>query len=384
MKIAGCEVFLVAVPSRREHTWASKMETPIGHHAIVRLDTDEGVSGWGEAPAIATWGGAHMRYYGETPETVKHIVESYLLPAIREVDPAEVAVVHSRMDRVVKGHPYAKAAVDVACHDLAGKALGVPVWKLLGGRQRDGIEVTHSLGIMEVDRCIAEAEQAVGEGIRTIKCKTGLDPQRDVELVRRLRETVGPEVKIRVDGNEGYRTVAQAIETTCRQEEYGLLLCEQPVAGAEALAAVAARIESPVMADESAWTVRDILELYELEAAACFSCYVTKPGGLYRARQQAEVAGALGFVCDIGGSIELGIGNAANLHLGTALSIAELPSVCPVTKPAGTAGPEIAGIYYTDDVVTTPFRFEDGKVFCPEGPGLGVEVDTDKLAQYAV
>jgi len=384
VKIAGCEVFLVAVPSRREHTWASKMETPIGHHAIVRLDTDEGVSGWGEAPAIATWGGAHMRYYGETPETVKHIVESYLLPAIREVDPAEVAVVHSRMDRVVKGHPYAKAAVDVACHDLAGKALGVPVWKLLGGRQRDGIEVTHSLGIMEVDRCIAEAEQAVGEGIRTIKCKTGLDPQRDVELVRRLRETVGPEVKIRVDGNEGYRTVAQAVETTRRQEEYGLFLCEQPVAGAEALAAVAARIESPVMADESAWTVRDILELHELEAAACFSCYVTKPGGLHRARQQAEVAAALGFVCDIGGSIELGIGNAANLHLGAALSIAELPSVCPVTKPAGTAGPEIAGIYYTDDVVTTPFRFEDGRVFCPEGPGLGVEVDTDKLAQYAV
>ena len=384
MKIAGCEVFLVAVPSRREHTWASKMETPIGHHAIVRLDTDEGVSGWGEAPAIATWGGAHMRHYGETPETVKHIVESYLLPAIREVDPAEIAIVHSRMDRVVKGHPYAKAAVDVACHDLAGKALGVPIWKLLGGRHRDGLEVTHSLGIMEIDRCVAEAEQAVGEGIRTIKCKTGLDPARDVGLVRRLRETVGPEVKIRVDGNEGYRTVAQAVETTRRQEEYDLLLCEQPVAGAEALAAVAARIESPVMADESAWTVHDILELHELQAAASFSCYVTKPGGLHRARQQAEVAATLGFVCDIGGSIELGIGNAANLHLGAALPIAELPSVCPVTKPAGAAGPEIAGIYYTDDVVTKPFRFEDGRVLCPDGPGLGVDVDTEKLAQYAI
>jgi len=384
VKIAGCEVFLVAVPSRREHTWASKMETPIGHHAIVRLDTDEGISGWGEAPAIATWGGAHMRHYGETPETVKHIVESYLLPAIREVDPAEIAVVHSRMDRVVKGHPYAKAAVDVACHDLAGKALGVPIWKLLGGRHRDGLEVTHSLGIMEIDRCVAEAEQAVGEGIRTIKCKTGLDPARDVGLVRRLRETVGPEVKIRVDGNEGYRTVAQAVETTRRQEEYDLLLCEQPVAGAEALAAVAARIESPVMADESAWTVHDILELHELQAAASFSCYVTKPGGLHRARQQAEVAATLGFVCDIGGSIELGIGNAANLHLGAALPIAELPSVCPVTKPAGAAGPEIAGIYYTDDVVTEPFRFEDGRVLCPDGPGLGVDVDTEKLAQYAI
>jgi len=384
MEVTGCEVFLVAVPSRREHTWASKMETPIGHHAIVRLDTDDGVSGWGEAPAIATWGGAHGRHYGETPETVKHLVEAYLVPAIRGLDPAELAVVHAAMDRVVKGNPYAKAAVDIACHDLAGKAQGVAVSTLLGGRLRDGIEVTHSLGIMEVDRCVAEAEQAVAEGARTIKCKTGLDPERDVELVRRLRETLGDGIKIRVDGNEGYRTVQEAVDVTRRQEEYGILLCEQPVAGAEGLARVAERIEAPVMADESAWTVHDILELHELRAAECFSCYVTKPGGLYRARQQAELAAALGIYCDIGGSIELGIGNAANLHLGAALPNAILPSVCPVTKPTGAAGPEIAGIYYTDDVVTAPFRFEDGRVLAPEGPGLGIEVDVERLERYAV
>jgi len=384
VRIVGCEVFLVAVPSRREHTWASKMETPIGHHAIVRLDTEEGVSGWGEAPAIATWGGAHGRHYGETPETVKHIVEAYLVPAVRDVDPAEIAVVHARMDRAVKGHPYAKAAVDIACHDLAGKALGVPVSTLLGGRLRDGIEMTHSLGIMEVDRCVAEAEQAVAEGARTIKCKTGLDPERDVELVHRLRVTLGDGVKIRVDGNEGYRSVTEAVEVTRRQEEYGILLCEQPVAGAEGLARVAERIEAPVMADESAWTVHDILELRELRAAECFSCYVTKPGGLYRARQQAELAAALDMYCDIGGSIELGIGNAANLHLGAALPNAVLPSVCPVTKPAGAEGPEIAGIYYLDDVVAEPFRFEGGKVMAPAGHGLGIEVDVEKLTRYAV
>ena len=384
MKIAGCEVFLVAVPTRREHAWASKMETPIGHHAIVRVDTDDGVSGWGEAPAIATWGGAYMRYYGETPETVKHIAETYLIPAVEGLDPLALGVIHSRMDKVVKGHPYAKAAVDVACHDIAGKALGVPVWKLLGGAHRDSVQVTHSLGIMDIDKCVTEAEQAVAEGVRTIKCKTGLDPDRDVELVRLLRASLGDEVEIRVDANEGYRTVAQAVSTTRRQEEYGILLCEQPVAGAEALAAVAARIDSPVMADESAWTMRDLLELHSLGAAQYFSCYVTKPGGLYRARQQGELAGALGLVCDIGGSIELGIGNAANLHLGAALAVAELPSVCPVTKPAGEAGPEIAGIYYADDVVTAPFRFEEGRVFCPEGPGLGIEVDAEKLRHYAV
>jgi muconate cycloisomerase len=383
MKITGSEVFMVALPSRREHTWASKMTAPIGHHAIVRVDTDEGISGWGEASAIATWGGPHMRYYGETPETVRHIVHDYLIPALIDTDPRDIALAHARMDKVVKGHPYAKAAVDVACYDIAGKAAGVPVSTLLGGRQRDGIELAHSLGIMDVDRCVDEAGEAVAQGARTIKCKTGLDPQRDVEVVRRVRAEVGDGVKIRVDANEGYRSVWAAINVTRRQEEYGIFLCEQPVEGAFALAQVAVRIETPVMADESAWTAHDILELHELGAASCFSCYVTKPGGLYRARQQADVARAVGMSCDIGGSIEMGIGNAANLQLGAALQNADLPSVCPVSKPAGSDGPDIAGVYYTDDIITEAFRFDDGRVLAPDGAGLGVEVDIEKLKRYA-
>lgn len=383
MKITGATIHLVALPPRREHNWASKMNTPIGYHAILELLTDEGVIGWGEAPAGATWGGAAMRYYGETPQTVAHIVTDYLIPAITGLDPLDIAVIHRRMDAVVKGHPYAKAAVDMACYDAAGKALGVPVHQLLGGKQRDGIEVAHSLGIMDLDRCIAETEIAVAEGARTIKCKTGLDPERDVELVRRVREVSGDAVKIRVDGNEGYRTVDEAVRVTLRQEEYGLMLCEQPVAGAAGLARVAARITSPVMADESAWTVPDILELDALDAASIISCYVTKPGGLYRARRQAEIAETLGIICDIGGSIETGIGNAANLALGVALPNAILPSVCPVSTPADFEGPTVAGIYYTDDLISEPFVFRDGKVIAPDGPGLGIEVDREKLTRYA-
>jgi len=383
MKITGAEVFLVALPSRREHTWASKMETPIGHHAIVRLDTDEGVSGWGESPAIATWGGAHGRQYGETPHTVRHLVLDYLLPAIEGVDPCDIGLVHQRMDKVVKGNPYAKAALDIACHDAAGRALGVPVWRLLGGKRRDGIEVAHSLGIMPVDRCVEEAVQAVAEGARTIKCKTGLDAERDVALVRELRATLGDGVRIRVDGNEGYQTVREAVEVTRAQEAYGIFLCEQPLPGAQGLAAVARRIDTPVMADESAWTSHDILELHQLGAAECFSCYVTKPGGLWRARQQAELAASLGMYCDIGGSIEMGIGNAANLHLGVSLECAILPSVCPVTHLEGEPGPEVAGVYYLDDIIAEPLRFVDGRVPCPDGPGLGVEVDEEKLRHYA-
>ncbi|MGH3691666.1 MAG: mandelate racemase/muconate lactonizing enzyme family protein [Microbacterium sp.] len=383
MEITGGEVFLVSLPARRDHAWASKMQQPIGRHAIVRLDTNEGLAGWGEAPAIANWGGSAMRYYGETPQTVRHIVGDYLLPAIRGFEPADIGPLHTRMDAVVKGHPYAKAAIDIACHDLAGRALGVPVHQLLGGKRRGGVKLAHSLGIMDVDRCIDEAEQVAAEGVRAIKCKTGLDRDRDINVVAQLRERLGDAVDLRVDANEGYQTVAEAVEVTRRQEEHRLLLCEQPVAGARALAAVAERVDTPVMADESAWTLQDILELHELGSVACFSCYVTKPGGLWPARQQAEVAAALGFVCDIGGSIEMGIGNAANLHLAAALEAVTLPSVCPVTKPAGAPGPELAGVYYLDDVVTEPFELRDGRVLIPEGPGLGIEVDVEKIERYS-
>jgi len=358
VKITGLRVHMVRLPTRRDHNWASKMDSPIGQHAIVELSTDEGITGWGEAPAGATWGGAAMRYYGETPRTVQHIVLEYLSPAVTGSDPCQPGVLHAKMDKVIKGHPYAKAAVDMACYDAAGKALGVPAADLLGGRHRDGIEVTHSLGIMDLDRCYAEAEQAVAEGARTIKCKTGLDPERDVTLVRELRRLLGDEVKIRVDANEGYASVHEAVRITRRQEEYGILLCEQPVAGAVGLARVARRIESPVMADESAWTPQDILELHQLDAQ-------------------------LSMPCDIGGSIETGIGNAANLALGVSLPNATLPSVCPVSQPAGAGGPSVAGVYYTDDLITEPFRFVDGVVLAPAGPGLGVEVDRSKLARYA-
>lgn len=383
MKITRGELFVVALPPRRRHTWASNTKVPIGRHTILRIDTDEGVCGWGEAPALATWGGPDMRYYGETAETVGHLIETHLLPAVVGLDPLEIATIHRRMDAVVKGNPYAKAAIDIACFDAAGKALGVPVWALLGGKVRDGIEVAHSLGLMPVDQAVDEAAQAVEEGARCIKCKTGLEPERDVELVRRLRERLGDAVQVRVDGNEGYKTVWEAIEVTRRQQAYGIFLCEQPVAGARGLAGVAARIDVPVMADESAWTVHDILELHELHAATTFALYVTKPGGLHRARQQAEVANRLGFWSDIGGSIEMGVGNAANLHLGAAMERAWIPSVCPVTRVSGTPGPEIAGVYYTDDIVTEGFRFDEGRVMVPEGPGLGVEVDVEKLRAYA-
>lgn len=378
MTLAKLDTYLVVLPKRREHNWASKMATPIGSHVVVRVEDSDGRVGWGETPAIATWGGHNSRYYGEAPETARAMIESYLWPAIAGL-PVEPQTVHAAMDRVVKGNPYAKAALDIALYDLLGKALGVSVSTLLGGRVRDRIEVCHSLGIMEDEPALEEAHTAVSEGIRTIKVKTGVDPERDVRIVRRLREKLGDDVRIRVDANEGYSTVSEAVRITKRMiDEAGIFLCEQPLPTIEGLSEVARRVDVTVMADESAWTARDIVDIAAAGAIETFSLYVTKPGGLFRARQQAAIAETLGLWSDIGGSIEMGIGNAANLHLGASVPIATLPSVCPVSAPAGaTSG--IAGNYYSDDIIAEPLTFETGALLVPTGPGLGIEVDEDKV-----
>lgn len=378
MTLTRLDTFVVALPKRRDHNWASKMVTPIGSHVIVRVEDADGYVGWGETPANATWGGNNSRNYGEAPGSALHMIESYLWPAIEGL-PAEPQTVHAAMDRVVKGNPYAKAALDIAVYDLAGHALGVPVSTLLGGRIRDRIEVCHSLGIMEDRPAIEEATIAVSESIRTIKVKTGVDPERDVRIVRLLREALGDHIKIRVDANEGYSTVSEAVRITKQMiHEAGIFLCEQPLKSVKELSEVARRVDIPVMADESAWTALDIVEIAAAGQIETFSLYVTKPGGLFRARQQAAIAEALGLWSDIGGSIEMGIGNAANLQLGASVPIATLPSVCPVSAPEA-ARTGIAGNYYTDDLITESLTFEEGALVVPDGPGLGIEVDEEKV-----
>ena len=92
MQITNIQCYFVKLPTRRDHNWASKMDSPIGSHLIVRLETDEGLVGWGETPAIATWGGAHMTYYGETAQTARHLIEDYFFPLIKGRSPLDIAL----------------------------------------------------------------------------------------------------------------------------------------------------------------------------------------------------------------------------------------------------------------------------------------------------
>ena len=379
--IADISVVHIALPTRREHKWTGLTE-PIGGYILVRMGGDNGEAGWGEAPALKDWGGDYGRYYGESPGTARHVIERYLAPAVAGCEIGNLAELHQRMDAAIKGHPYAKAAMDIAAYDLAGRTLGLPVHALLGGKVRDAIPVTHSIGLLAIDVAVAECRQAVDEGIKTIKIKIGVDPKRDVEIVGRVREAVGPDIDLCVDANQGYATPRDAIRIIRAMEKYGLKYAEQPVEGIDRMAEVTRALETPVMADESAWTARDVLEIIEQHAADIVSIYTTKPGGLYRAMEVAAVARAGRLLCNVNGSVETGIGNLANIHLAAAAESVTLSCVVPVSQPAEAQTGNVAGIYYADDLITAPLELRDGAILVPDGPGMGIAVDEAKIEKY--
>jgi len=382
-QITSVETLQVQLPTRRVHKWTGLTE-PIGRYVLVKISDDAGNTGWGEAPALKDWGGEFGRYFGESAAIVETVVQRYLAPAIVGVESADLAQLHLRMDAAIRGYPYAKAAMDFAAYDLAGKALGVPVHTLLGGKCRTHIPVTHSIGLLEFAEAEAEVARVVEEGIKTIKIKIGVEPERDIEMVRRLRKVVGSAAELCVDANEGYATPGLAITTIKRMEEWGIKYAEQPVMGIERLAAVARAVDTPVMADESAWNAHDVIQISEQRAAQIVSIYTTKPGGLYRAMEVAATARAAGIVCNVNGSIETGVGNLANVHLAAAAPAASLSCVIPVSTRSEDRGRRVGGIYYTDDLLAESMRLVDGAIEVPCGPGMGVPIDEDRLAAYRV
>jgi muconate cycloisomerase len=384
LRLESLETFLVALPVRRIHRWVG-LDSPIGSgYVVTRVLLSDGSVGWGEAQAIKTWGGDDASRYGETPKTTVTIIKDYLVPALKDVDVRQFEAVHAAMNRTIRGYPYAKAAVEIAIIDAVARSLGVPVYQLLGGRWRDKVQLAHSIGLMEIDAAVAEALQVVKEGIGTLKIKIGVEVERDVAIVREVRRAIGDAPRIRVDANQGYKTWREAVTAIRRMTEYDISYAEQPVDGIGAMAEVSARCDVPIMADESAWTERDVTNIAAAGAAQYLSVYYTKSGGLWKAKRLLTVAGAFGMQCDINGSAEMGIGNAANLHLAAAAPEISLAGTIPVTSTAEIERTKIAGRKYMDDIIRMPFEYKDGYLVVPNGPGLGIEVDEDKLRRYAV
>ena len=383
MKITQVEAFVVAVPPRRKHPMAFG-GADLGRYVIARVHTDEGVDGVGEATVLQEWGGDHGRYFGETPQTTAYLLTEVLGPALIGSDPFAIETAHATMGRTIKGYPYANSAIDSALHDIKGKALDTPVYELLGGLARQKVPIAHSLGILDLRTICSEASAAVEEGIRTIKIKIGLDAERDVQTVREVRKAVGDDVELVVDANQGYATPKLAVRTLRRIDDQRIRYAEQPVEGLEPMARVAHAVDIPIMADESAWTAHDVLEIGRLGAADFISLYTTKPGGLAPAKKAAAVAETFGLPCNVNGSAETGVGNAANLHLAASTACVTESCVIPITTLAGREQTTVAGLFYTDDIITEPFEYRDGCLVVPDRPGLGIELDEAKVEQYRV
>lgn len=382
MKIASFDPIVIQLPGRSSYTWRS-LEVPIGRYVILRVETDDGIIGLGEAPAILSWGGEHQRYFGEDPEIVRHLVDDVLAPMLKGADPLDVKGILARMDASVRGFPYTKAMIESALLDIIGKARGVPVYQLLGGAARQEIAVCHSVGIAPPDLAAEEARQVVEDGIRWLQIKVPGDPKADLAIVKAVRHAVGDEPTIYPDVNRGYKDAKTAISSIKAMEaEAGIFAAEQPVEGIRAMAQVARSVDVPIIVDEGCWTPHDAIEIVRKEAAEILSIYFTKAGGLIRSMEIGAIARAAGLAVNVNGSLEGGVGNAANLHLAAALDGNVLPGVVTVNTLAGREQTKVGGVFYTDDIIAEPFTYVDGRLRVPDRPGLGIELDEKKMEKY--
>jgi muconate cycloisomerase len=337
---------------------------------ILKLHTDEGVTGLGEVSSTPVWS-------GEDSLTASHIITSFLEPALLGEDPRDIERLTIKMRRAVAGHPFTKSGLEIALWDILGKSAGLPVYRLLGGAVRSRIPIKMSISGASPERAAELARWAVSQALKTAKVKVGIEPDGDLARVRAVRDAVGPTFRLGVDANGGW-SPRIAIQTVRRMaEESNIYFAEQPVAPLDVqwMADVRRSVPVPVMADESCYTVQDAMAIVRAGAADILSVYVGKGGGIGPARKIASVAEAAGLTCTVGSNLELGIASAAMAHLAaatTGIGAEEFP--CDILGP----------LAYEHDLLQESLDVRDGTVAVPEKPGLGVEIDEEMLARYRV
>jgi muconate cycloisomerase len=371
VKITRIETIPIRVPLRPEFAIRSGRggAHTVSPFLLVRVHTDEGLTGVGEASCTPRWS-------GEDQVTGAHLIKTYLEPLLLGEDPTPVEQLTKRFRLAFAANYFTKAAVEMALWDIAGKAAGRPVHELLGGKVREFVTTKWSVSGVEPQKAADIARWAIGQGFKAMKVKVGIDPESDFARVRAVRDTIGPGTKLGVDANGGWSTEAApaAIE---RLKTLGIYFAEQPMAPEEIafMAALRKQIGIPLVADESIYTLQDAMVLKQLEAADVFSIYVGKAGGIGPAKAIAAFAQKNGIKCTIGSNLELGVGSAAMVHLGLACR-----GVAAEDFPCDIIGP----FYYEDDVVREPLPIKPGRASSNQKPGLGVELDDAKVQKYRV
>lgn len=364
LKITSIEAVPFTVPYRHPIV-ASSGILDGAEHVLVRVHTDEGLVGVGEATSRSF-------VYGESQASIVTAIRRWLEPAVLGADPMAVEDLNSRTSWLVANNT-ARGALDIALHDLRGKYTGMPVWQLLGGTKTP-IRVTRILTMGQASEAAEEARVAhLENGITSFKVKVGTGLRSDVERIAAVREAVGDDATLYVDANHGWRA-EEAIRVLSAMADYNLDLVEEPSPAEDTIGRqrIAQHLSIPVMADESVPTLAAAARELISGSARALSIKTTRTGFTESARLVA-LAGALGARTLLGSQADSMVGAAASLAFGSAF-----PSV------ASEPGELDYFNVFTDHLVTEELAIQSGFLIPSELPGIGVKIDEDKLNYYRI
>lgn len=364
MKITSIEAIPFTIPLKAPtgfaHATISNAE-----HVLVRVHTDEGIVGQAEAPA-------RPFTYGESQASIVTALAKWFEPALAGLDPFQREACRARMDWLAHNHT-AHGAVDMALWDVIGQACGQSVHRLLGG-YASTISVTHILFEGTPDEMVDEAQQMREQyGFGTFKVKTGTDTKADVTAMRKLRSALGDDVELFIDSNKGW-TSQQAIRLLPVMTEVGITMLEEPTRAFEPLARrrLAARSPIPILGDESVSNLGEVA-VHVLDDHSQMISIKTARTGFTESERIVGLCEGLGVGLAMGSQMDSMVGTLGSLAFGGAFR--------STSMRAGELG------YFmnlTDDLVTEPLVVSEGQLAVPKGPGVGIEIDEDKLHHYRV
>ena len=365
--ITGLSVHTVRIPVKTVRRQGSGDITNEAGVVILRIGTDAGIAGWGEA---APW-----PVFTGTVEACAGALHVHLRPLLIGADPFRVEWLLARADETVVHSEEAKAAMEMALFDIMGKALKTPVYNLLGGAYRTEIPLSFSIANPDIDADIEMAKELCATGHRIFKVKTGFAGHaEDLRRLEKLRAELPGDVDLRVDYNQGME-VFDAIIKLRDIEAFRPTFIEQPIPSdkLEALAEITRALDTPIMADESVFSPSQALGVAAGRVVDLISIKVMKSGGILRGKEVAAIADAAGISCYGGSMFETGIAHLAGTHMIAATR--NFPLGCEFYQ---------AVYYLKEDLLAKPYPVKEGHVMVPDGPGLGIEVDEDRLAKYTV